>query len=83
MNFRQLKDAADTINNFESYLSTLTQNIRSKADDKLPKHLNGPEGSVHSVTMKSVQLISSSLNRLNEITEDYSYRNVNLLSCLT
>ena len=83
MNFRQLKDAADTINNFESYLSTLTQNIRSKADDKLPKHLNGPEGSVPSVTMKSVQLISSGLNRLNEIMEDYSYRNVNLPSCLT
>ena len=78
-----VKDAANTVNNFESYLSTLTQNIRSKVNKKLSKHLNGPEVSVAGVTMKSVQLISSGLNRLNEITEDYSYRNVNLLSCLT
>ena len=52
-------------------------------EKKLPKHLNGPEGSVADVTMKLVQLISSGLNRLTEITENYSYRNVNLLSCLT
>ena len=77
------KRAANIVNNFESHLSTLTQSLKSKVDKKLPKHLNGPEGSVVGVTMKSVQLISSSLNRLNEITEDYSYRNVNLLSCLT
>ena len=51
-------------------------------DKKLPKHSNGPEGSVAVVTMKSVQLISSGLKALNEITENYSYRNVNLLSCL-
>ena len=51
-------------------------------EKKLPKHLNGPEGSVADVTMKLVQLISSGLNRLTEITENYSYRNVNLLSCL-
>ena len=50
---------------------------------KLPKHLNGPEGSAAGVIMKSVQLISSGLNKLNEITENYSYRNINLLSCLT
>ena len=69
------------MNNFESHLSTLTQNIRSKVDKTLPKHVNGPEGNVAGVKMKSVQLISSGLNRLNEITEDYSYINVNLLSC--
>ena len=57
--------------------------LGSKVDKKLPKHLNGPEGSVTGVTMKSVQLISSGLNRLNEITENYSYRNVNLLFSLT
>ena len=32
-----VKDAANIVNNFESYLSTLTQNIRSKVDKKLPK----------------------------------------------
>ena len=74
---------ANINNNFESYLSTLTQNIWSKKYKKLPKHLNCPEGSVAGVTMKSVQLISSSVNRLNEIKEDYSHRNVSLLSCLT
>ena len=52
-------------------------------DKKFAKHLNGPDRSVACVAMKSVQLISRVLNRLNEITEDYSYRNVNLLSCLT
>ena len=52
-------------------------------DKKLPKHLNGPEGSVAGVTMKLVQLISSGLNKLNEITENYSYKNINLLPCLT
>ena len=36
------KDAANIVNNFESYLSLLTQNIKSKVDKKLPKHLNGP-----------------------------------------
>ena len=51
-------------------------------DKELPEHLNGPEESVAGVTLKSVQLISSGLNRLNEITEDYSYRNVKLLSFL-
>ena len=69
-----VKDAVNIVNNFESYLSKLTQNIKFKVDK------NGPEGSVAGVTMKSVQLISSDLNRLNEITENYSYRNVNLLS---
>ena len=78
-----VKDAANIVNNFESYISTLTQNIRSKVDKKLPKYLNVPEGSVAGVTMKSVQLISSGLNKLNEITKDYSYRTINLLSCLT
>ena len=77
------KDAANIVNNFESYLSTLTQDITSKMDKKLPKHLNSPEGSVAGVSMKSVQLIPSGLNKLNEITDDYSYRNINLLSCLT
>ena len=76
-----VKDAANIVTNFESYLSTLTQNIKSRVNEKLPKHLNGPEGSVAGMTMKSVQ--SSGLNRLNEMTEDYSYRNVNLLSSLT
>ena len=52
-------------------------------DKKLTKHLHDPEGSIAGVTMKSVQRISGVLNRLNEITENYSYRNVNLLSCLT
>ena len=80
---QKVKDAPNIVNNFESYLSTLTQNIRSKVDKKLPKHLNGPKGSVAGVTIKSVRLISSGLNRLNELTDDYSYRNVNLLSCLT
>ena len=47
------------------------------------KHLNGPDRSVAGVAMKSVQLISRVLNRLNEITEVYSYRNVNLLFYLT
>ena len=42
-----------------------------------------PEGSVAGVTVKSFQLISSGLKRLNEITEDYSYRIVNFVSCLT
>ena len=78
-----VKDADNIVNNFESYLSTLTQNIRSKVDKKLPKHFNGPEGSVAGVTIKSVLLISSDLNRLHEKTKDYSYRNVNFLSCLT
>ena len=72
-----VKDAVNIVNNFESYLSKLTQNIKFKVDK------NGPEGSVAGVTMKSVQLISSSVNRLNEIKEDYSHRNVSLLSCLT
>ena len=35
-------------------------------EKKLPKHLNGPEGSVADVTVKLVQLISSGLNRLTE-----------------
>ena len=78
-----VKDAANFVNNFESHLLTFTHKIKSKVDNKLPKHLNSPEGNVAGVTMKSVQLISSVLNRLNEITEDHSYRNVNLLSCLT
>ena len=77
------KDAADIVNNFESYLSTVTQKIRSKVHKKPAKHLNGPEESVAGVIIKSVQLISSGLNRLNEITQDYSYRNLNLLSCST
>ena len=40
------KDAANIVNNFESYLEALNQNMRSKVDKKLPKHLNGPAGSV-------------------------------------
>ena len=36
-------------------------------DKKLPKQLNGPEGSVAGLTMKSVQLISSGLNTLEHL----------------
>lgn len=71
---QKVKDAPNIVNNFESYLSTLTQSIRSKVDKKLSKHLNGPKGSIAGVTIKSVRLISSGLNRLNELTDDYSYR---------
>ena len=56
---QKVEDVANTVNNFESYLSTPTHNVRSKIVKKLPKHLNGPEGSVPDVIMKSVQQILS------------------------
>ena len=48
-----------------------------------PKSLNGLEGSFSAATVDSLHLLGFGLTEMKNNTEKFSYRNVNMLSCVT
>jgi len=50
---------------------------------QVPKTLNGPQGNVGGKTIDSVRLVEWGLNRLNEVTKQFSHHETNLLSFMT
>ena len=65
------------------FLEENEQAIYHDVNTHLPKTLNGPQGNVAGKTVHSVRLVEWGLNRLNEVTEQFSYYETNLLSFMT
>ena len=80
---KSLDVAIEMTNECSVFLKEKENQIRCSTDEKLPSTLNGTHGFVASKTTESVDIIVSGLRRLEKIKHDFSYTDVNLLSCLT
>ena len=59
--------------------SSIRQNV-----PKLPRSLNGPQGNVAAKTIQgSVNMLKRGLEQLNEISTEFDYQSLSLLSCMT
>ena len=65
------------------FLEENEQAIYHDVNTHLPKTLNGPQRNVSGKTIDSVRLVEWGLNRLNEVTKQFSYYETNLLSFMT
>ena len=64
-------------------LSRNVEIIKSINGDDLSNSLNGPKGSVSTVTLCSIKMMLWGLKKLEENCEWFSYNEVNLQSCMT
>ena len=64
---------------------TLQENeeVIRQQHEKLPKSLNGPEGSISAKTMKLILLLQWGLTKLKSNLDEFDYDSINLLSCMT
>lgn len=58
--------------------SSIRQNVL-----RLPRTLNGPQGNVAAKTTGSVNMLKRGLGQLNEISTEFDYQSLSLLSCMT
>ena len=78
-----LQSALCLIHNSRVFLEENEQAIYHDVNTHLPKTLNGPQGNVAGKTIDSVRLVEWGLNRLNEVTKQFSYYDTNLLRSMT
>ena len=78
-----LQSALCLIHNSRVFLEENEQAIYHDVNTHLPKTLNGPQGNVAGKTIDSLRLVEWGLNRLNEVTKQFSYYETNLLSFMT
>ena len=78
---KSLDEALCLVTNCTSMLKSNIDSIRSTSN--ITRSLNGPEGSVSSVTVESIDLLLWGLKQLKTNTEIHNYTKTNLLSCMT
>ncbi len=77
-----LQESSDLLSDCKATLSEFEKLVRSK-EDIGKRTLNGPEGCVAAVTVKSVDLLHWGMRQLSRNVGKFCYENADLLSCLT
>ena len=79
---RTLQEAESRITECKRFLSELERAVRSE-DGCSNISLNGPQGMVSAVTVKSVDLLDWGVRRLKSLLSSLSFDDTSLLSCMT
>lgn len=79
---RTLQEAESKITECKRFLSELERAVRSEKGCSNTS-LNGPQGMVSAVTVKSVDLLDWGVRRLKSLLSSLSFEDTSLLSCMT
>ena len=77
-----LQESSDLLSDCKATISEFEKSVQS-IEDIGNRSLNGPEGCVAAVTVKSVDLLHWGIKQLSHNLDKFCYEKSNLLSCLT